>query len=240
MTEARKDTFFMIDLHTWPTPNGHKVHILLEELGLPYTIFPVDIGAGGQFDPEFLKISPNNKMPAIVDRDGPDGEPYAVFESGAILLYLADKTGRFIAAGGKQRFDAIQWLMFQMGSVGPMFGQANHFRSYAPDKIPYAIDRYTNEAGRLYGVMNKRLEGREWFCDDYSIADMALYPWTHAFDRRGQDPAEFPNVKRWCDAMKARPAVQRGMAVLAESARVGAHTKEQWEIMFGAKQYARR
>ncbi len=230
----------MIDLYTWPTPNGHKVHILLEELELPYAVHPINIGAGDQFDPKFLKISPNNKMPAIVDPDGPGGKPYGVFESGAILLYLAEKTGRFMPKDMAGRYDVIQWLMFQMGGIGPMFGQANHFRDYAPEKIPYAIERYTKEAGRLYGVLERRLEGRDFLCGDYSIADMASYPWCANFERRGQNPADFPRAKAWVDRIAARPAVERGMAVLAENRRQGAFSKDEWKVLFGDQQYVSR
>ncbi|MDX6380453.1 MAG: GSH-dependent disulfide-bond oxidoreductase, partial [Rubrobacteraceae bacterium] len=166
-----------IDLYYWPTPNGKKVAIFLEEADLPYNLVPVDITAGDQFDEEFLKISPNNKMPAIVDPEGPDGEPISLFESGAILIYLAEKTGRFLPEGPRERYEVLQWLMFQMGHVGPMLGQAHHFRGYAPEKIPYAIDRYTNEAARLYGVMDKRLSEVDYFVGEYSIVDMAIYPW---------------------------------------------------------------
>ena len=227
----------MIDLYTWPTPNGHKVHIMLEECALPYNVHPIDIGAGDQFKPEFLKISPNNKMPAIVDSDGPDGKPISIFESGAILLYLAGKTGKFLPNDVRGKYIALQWLMFQMGGVGPMFGQAHHFRNYAPEKIDYAINRYTNEAKRLYGVMNKRLGEAKYFAYDYSIADMAIFPWTRSHANQGVDLAEFPNVKRWFDAIDARPAVKRAVQVLAD--RRKPIDDKQKEVLFGATQYER-
>lgn len=206
----------MIDLYTWPTPNGFKVSIMLEETGLPYNVIPVDIGAGDQFKPDYLKISPNNKMPAMVDTDGPGGKPYSLFESGAILMYLAEKTGKFMPAETRARYDVIKWLMFQMGGLGPMLGQAHHFRQYAPEPIPYAIDRYTNEAKRLYGVMDRRLGEVEYLAGAYSIADMASYPWIRPHKRQGQDLNDFPNLKRWFDAIAERPAVQRGVKVLAD------------------------
>jgi len=231
----------MIELYTWPTPNGHKVHIMLEECGLDYNVHPIDIGAGDQFDPEYLKISPNNKMPAIVDTDGPGGTPYSLFESGAILLYLAEKTGKFMPEDMRGRYDVIQWLMFQMASVGPMLGQAHHFRNYAPEKIPYAVDRYTNEAARLYRVIDHRLGECAWIAGDaYTIADMAIFPWLRSHENQGQDLGDYPNLKAWFETIAERPAVQRGLKVLAERRRRGAHSKEAWEIMFGSKQYARR
>ena len=230
----------MIDLYTWPTPNGHKIHIMLEETGLPYTAHAVDIGAGDQFAPDFLKISPNNKIPAIVDRDGPDGRPYSMFESGAILMYLAEKTGKLMPAETRARYDVVQWLMFQMGHVGPMLGQAHHFRAYAPEPIPYAIDRYTNEAGRLYGVIDRRLQGRDWLAGDYSIADIATFPWLRSYERQGQRLEDFPDLKRWFETIAARPAVQRGLKVLAERSRPGPIDARAREVMFGAEQYRRR
>ncbi|HXF44663.1 MAG TPA: glutathione S-transferase N-terminal domain-containing protein [Burkholderiaceae bacterium] len=229
----------MIDLYTWPTPNGHKVHIMLEECGLPYTVHAIDIGAGDQFKPEFLRISPNNKIPAIVDPEGPDGKPMPLFESGAILLYLAGKTGKFLPPDVRGKYVVLQWLMFQMGSIGPMFGQAHHFRQYAPQKIGYAIDRYTNEAKRLYGVMDRRLAEAPYLGGEYSIADIAAFPWTRSHANQGVDLADYPNVKRWFDAIAARPAVQRGLQVLAERRRPIAGDKER-EVLFGAQQYARR
>ncbi len=231
----------MIDLYTWPTPNGFKASIMLEECGLDYAVFPIDIGRGDQFDPDFLKISPNNKMPAIVDSDGPGGRPYPLFESGAILLYLAEKTGRFMALDAAARYLVIQWLMFQMGGVGPMFGQAHHFRQYAPEPIDYAIQRYTNETGRLYGVMDRRLGECEFLAGDYSIADMACFPWTRSYERQGQDLDDFPNVRRWFDAIDARPAVKKGLEVLADRRRDPSEIDdEQRSILFGAEQYRRR
>ena len=214
-----------IQLYYWPTPNGWKLSIFLEEAGLPYEVVPVNIMAGDQYDPEFLKISPNNKMPAIVDPDGPDGEPISMFESGAILIYLAEKTSMLLPESPRQRLLVLQWLMFQMGHVGPMLGQAHHFRSYAPEKIAYAIDRYTNEAARLYNVMDDRLTQTEFFADDYSIADIAIFPWLRSHDVQGQDMNDFPNLKRWFDAMNERPAVQRGLKVGEELRR----PPEEWD-----------
>jgi GSH-dependent disulfide-bond oxidoreductase len=231
----------MIELYTWPTPNGHKVHIMLEECGLAYNVHGIDIGAGEQFAPDFLKISPNNKMPAMIDTDGPEGKPYPVFESGAMLMYLAEKTGRFMPQDMAGRYRVIQWLMFQMGGVGPMLGQAHHFRDYAPEKIPYAIDRYTNEATRLYGVIDRRLGEAEWLAGDaYSIADMATFPWLRPWKAQGQDLDATPNLKRWFNAMYDRPAVQRGLKVLKDNRRQGPHSKEAWETLFGGKQYEKR
>ncbi|HCZ49802.1 MAG TPA: glutathione S-transferase [Gammaproteobacteria bacterium] len=206
----------MIDLYMWPTPNAHKVTLFLEETGLPYRTVEVNIGAGDQFKPEFLAIGPNNKMPVIVDSDGPDGRPISVFESGAILIYLAEKTGRFLPADPRGRCEVLQWLMFQMGGLGPMLGQAHHFLRYAPEKIPYAMDRYRNEAGRLYGVLDKRLADRAYVAGDYSIADMAIFPWTRLHEGQEQDITQFPNVKRWLDAIYARPAVARGLDLLRD------------------------
>jgi GST-like protein len=207
----------MITVHTWPTPNGHKVHVMLEECGLSYEVVPVDIGNGDQFKPDFLQISPNNKIPAIVDPDGPDGKPVSMFESGAILLYLAGKTGKFLPKTDRQRYAVLQWLMFQMGSVGPMLGQTHHFRLYAPEKIDYAIQRYTNEARRLYGVMDKQLAQTAYIAGrSYSIADIAIFPWLRSWQNQGIDWADYPFLKGWFDRIAARPAVQRGVAVLAE------------------------
>ncbi len=206
----------MIEVYSWPTPNGHKVHIMLEECGLPYRVHAVDISAGDQFKPEFLAISPNNKIPAITDPDGPDGKPISLFESGAILLYLAGKTGRFLPPDTRGKYEVLQWLMFQMGGVGPMLGQAHHFRIYAPEKVPYAIDRYTNEAKRLYGVMNKRLARSTYIGGaEYGIADMAIFPWLRSWKNQGIDWADHPHLKGWFDEVGARPAVQRGVEVLA-------------------------
>ena len=229
----------MIEVYSWATPNGHKVHIMLEECGLPYHVTAIDIGAGDQFRHEFLAISPNNKIPAIVDPDGPDGRPISLFESGAILLYLAAKTGRFLPADARARWRVLEWLMFQMGSVGPMLGQTHHFRLYAPEKLPYAIDRYSNEAKRIYGVLDKRLDGRDWVAsDDYSIADIAIFPWLRSWQNQGIDWADFPHLKRWFDRVAARPAVQRGVEVLA-SLRKPFRTDAEREVLFGAKQYER-
>jgi len=231
----------MIDLYTWPTPNGHKVHIMLEETGLPYNVIAIDINNGDQFRPEFLNISPNNKMPAMVDSDGPGGRPYGLFESGAILMYLAEKTGKFMPQETRARYLVMQWLMFQMGGLGPMLGQAHHFRQYAPEKIPYAIARYTNEAGRLYNVLDRRLGEAEYLAGDYSIADMAAFPWIRPYERQGQKLEDFPNLKRWFDAIDARPAVKRALEVLQDRRRQGwdldAKTREN---LFGAAQYRRR
>ncbi len=231
----------MIDLYTWPTPNGHKVHIFLEETSLEYNVIPVNILTGDQFDPEFLKISPNNKMPAMVDRDGPDGKPYAVFESGAMLLYLAEKTGRFMPTGMADRYTVIQWLMFQMGGIGPMLGQAHHFRLYAPEKIEYAFNRYTNEASRLYRVVDTRLAEVEYLAGDYSIADMATYPWLRYHENQGQKLEDYPHLKRWYDALSERPAVQKGLAVLQEESRSPQQMDQQAKtLLFGAGQYEKR
>ena len=230
----------MIDLYTWPTPNGHKIHIMLEETGLPYRVHPVNIGAGDQFKPEFLKISPNNKMPAMIDSDGPDGKPMSMFESGAMLLYLASKTGKFLPEDIRDRWSVLQWLMFQMGSVGPMLGQAHHFLVYAPEKIPYAMQRYSKEANRLYGVMDRRLaESKFIACNEYTIADIAIMPWLRSYKNQGVEMEEYPQVKRWFDGIAARPAVQRGVAVLAEL-RKGVMDDKAKEMLFGATQYQKR
>lgn len=207
-----------IDLYYWPTPNGYKISIMLEECRLPYTVVPVDISKGDQFKPEFLAISPNNRMPAIVDRDGPGGKPISIFESGAILQYLGRKTGKFYPASERARVEVEQWLFWQVGGLGPMAGQAHHFRMYAPEKIPYAIDRYTNECNRLYGVMNKRLADREFLAGKYSIADMACVGWASRRKVQGQDIEQFPHFKRWLETMLARPAVHRGMHIRVEAA----------------------
>jgi GST-like protein len=228
-----------IDLYSWPTPNGHKVHIMLEECELPYLVHAVDIGAGEQFDPKFLAISPNNKIPAIVDPEGPDGRPISLFESGAILVYLAGKTGRFLPADDRGKYLALQWLMFQMGSIGPMLGQAHHFRRYAAQQIEYAVDRYTNEARRLYGVLDRRLAQARFVAGSYSIADIAIYPWTRSHPNQGVDLAAYPNVQRWYDEIGARPAVQRGLKVL-ESQRRALTDERARENLFGAAQYQRR
>ena len=230
----------MIEVYSWPTPNGHKIHIMLEECGLPYKAIPVDIGAGDQFKPEFLAISPNNKIPAIVDPDGPDGEPISVFESGAILVYLAAKTGRFLPTDVRGRYRALEWLMFQMGSIGPMLGQAHHFRMYAPEKIPYAVDRYTNEARRLYGVLDKRLANSKYVAGpEYGIADIAIFPWLRSWKNQGIDWNDFPLLKGWFDEIAGRPAVQRGVEVLASLRKPLVGDRER-EMLFGSQQYRRR
>ena len=204
----------MITLYTWPTPNGHKIQIMLEETGLAYNAVSVNIQTNEQFAPDFLKISPNNKIPAIVDSDGPDQKPYSVFESGAILVYLASKTGKFLGKTDRERFDVLQWVMFQMGGFGPMLGQAHHFRLYAPEKVAYGINRYTNEAKRLYGVINQRLSKSEFLgSSHYSIADIATWPWTRSHEKQGVDLADYPNVLRWYEAIEKRPAVKRALAL---------------------------
>ena len=206
----------MYDLYTWTTPNGRKISIMLEECGLPYNAHPINIGRNEQFAPDFLRISPNNKIPALVDGDGPDGKPYSLFESGAILLYLSEKTGRFLPKDAGKRFLAIQWLMFQMGGLGPMLGQTHHFRRAAPEPVPYAIKRYTDETARLYGVLDKRLGEAPYVAgDDYTIADIASYPWISRHEWHAQKLEDFANVKRWYDNISTRPAVQKGMAVPA-------------------------
>jgi GST-like protein len=229
----------MIEVYSWPTPNGHKVHVMLEECGLPYKVVPVDIGRGEQFSSEFLAISPNNKIPAIVDPDGPDGRPMSLFESGAILLYLAGKTGRFLPETVRGRYGVLQWLMFQMAHVGPMLGQTHHFRVYAPEKIPYAIERYTNEAKRLYGVMDRRLANSRYLGGpEYSIADIATFPWLRSWKNQGIDWNDHPHLKGWFDEIAARPAVIRGVEVLADRRRPITDDKAR-EVLFGATQYAR-
>ncbi len=204
-----------IELYTWSTPNGRKVSIMLEELGLDYNVHPIDIGKGEQHAPEFLKISPNNKIPAIVDPDGPGGGRLGMFESGAILIYLAEKCGRFLPQEARPRLEVLQWLMFQMGGIGPMFGQAHHFIRFAPEPVPYAVERYRSEARRLYGVMDRRLAEVEHLAGDYSIADIATFPWAARHPWHQVELEDFPDVKRWYDAIAARPAVARGMAVPA-------------------------
>ena len=227
----------VIEVYSWPTPNGHKVHIMLEECGLPYRVIPVDIAIGAQFEPGFLAISPNNKIPAIVDPDGPDGQAISLFESGAILLYLAGKTGQFLPADTRGKYETLEWLMFQMGGVGPMLGQAHHFRIYAPEKIPYAIDRYSNEARRLYGVMDKRLASSTYIAGKhFSIADIAIFPWLRSWKNQGVEMSEFGHLKGWFDEIAARPAVQRGVEVLAQ-ARQPLITDQAREMLFGATQY---
>ncbi|MFN3305205.1 MAG: glutathione S-transferase N-terminal domain-containing protein [Roseateles sp.] len=230
----------MIEVYSWPTPNGHKVHIMLEECGLAYRVHPVDIGTGAQFEPDFLAISPNNKIPAITDPDGPDGRPISLFESGAILLYLAGKTGKLLPADVAGKYVVLQWLMFQMGGVGPMLGQAHHFRIYAPEKIPYAIERYTNEARRLYGVINKRLAHTSYVGGhDYSIADIAIFPWLRSWKNQGVEMADYPHLKGWFDEIARRPAVQRGLEVLAGARKPLTDDKAR-EVLFGQRQVQQR
>ncbi|WMW78987.1 glutathione binding-like protein [Undibacterium cyanobacteriorum] len=229
----------MIDVYSWPTPNGHKIHIMLEECGLPYRAIPVDISAGDQFKPEFLAISPNNKIPAIVDADGPSGKPIALFESGAILVYLASKVNRFLGNNDREKFETLQWLMFQMGGLGPMLGQAHHFRIYAPEKIEYAYNRYTNEAHRLYNVLEKRLSQSAFLAgEEYSIADVACFPWTRSAANQGIQWEEFPHTKKWFDTINERPAVQRGLQVLAKQRKPLTDDKAK-DILFGKTQYAK-
>jgi GSH-dependent disulfide-bond oxidoreductase len=224
----------MIDLHYWPTPNGWKISIALEELELPYELVPVNIGRGQQFEPEFLAISPNNRMPAIVDHEPADGGgPLSIFESGAILLYLADKTGRLCPKDLRGRTEVAEWLMWQMGGLGPMSGQANHFRNYAAEKLEYGIDRYTKEVNRLYGVLDKRLAGREFICREFSIADCASWPWILSHARIGQDLAEFPNLRRWYEALKERPSVRRGIDLGKELRTPGTMDEQAKKILFG-------
>ncbi|MCI4430021.1 MAG: glutathione S-transferase N-terminal domain-containing protein [Burkholderiales bacterium] len=230
----------MIDVYSWATPNGHKVHIMLEECGLEYRVHGVNIGTGEQFKPEFLAISPNNKIPAIVDSDGPDGAPISLFESGAILLYLAAKTGKFLPESTRERYAVLEWLMFQMGGVGPMLGQAHHFRIYAPQQIEYAVNRYTNEAKRLYGVMDKRLQHNRYIAGaEYSIADIAIFPWLRSWKNQGIDWSDYPHLKGWFDEIGARPAVQRGVAVLADLRKPLMDDKAR-DTLFGDRQYERR
>ena len=230
----------MIDVYSWPTPNGHKVHIMMEECGLAYRAIPVDIGSGDQFKPDFLKISPNNKIPAITDPNGPDGKPISLFESGAILVYLAAKTGRFMPASDRAKYEMLQWLMFQMGSVGPLLGQAHHFRQYAPEKVEYAVNRYTNEAKRLYGVIDRRLSQTLFLGGaDYSIADIATFPWLRSWERQGVLLSDYPHLNSWFDRIADRPAVQAGVKVLAHLRRPITGEKER-EILFGKTQYERR
>jgi GST-like protein len=232
----------MIELHAWPTPNGLKISIMLEECGLPYKSVAVDIRNGDQFKPEFLKISPNNKIPALVDPQGPGGRPISLFESGAILIYLAEKTGKFLSKDPAGRYVALQWLMFQMGGVGPMFGQFNHFKTYAPEPVPYAQERYSKESDRLVGVMDKRLAEAPFLAGEYSIADIAAFPWLRGYARRTGLPTT-PNVKRWCEAIEARPAVQKGLAFLSaerEKSKSEGVTDKVREVYFGNTQHQRR
>lgn len=230
----------MIDVYSMATPNGHKVHIMLEECALPYRAHNIDIGKGDQFKPEFLAISPNNKIPAITDPNGPDGQPMSLFESGAILVYLASKVGKFLGHTEREKYTVLQWLMFQMGGLGPMLGQAHHFRIYAPEKIEYAVNRYTNEAKRLYGVLDRQLANHAYLAgDDYTIADIACFPWTRSWQNQGIDWADYPHAKRWFDAISARPAVQRGVTVLAELRKPLIDNTAK-EMLFGSTQYAKR
>lgn len=222
-----------IELHYWPTPNGWKITVMLEELAVPYEVHLVNIGKGEQFEPSFLAISPNNRMPAIVDPDGPDNAPISVFESGAILQYLGRKFGRFYPSEERARMEVDQWLFWQMGGLGPMAGQAHHFRHYAPERVDYAIDRYTNEVNRLYGVMNRRLADRAFLAGDYSIADMASIGWVKSYERQGQDLNDFPNLKRWFETMMARPAVARGCEVGIEHRKNIADDKDAQKVLFG-------
>ncbi|TDT93378.1 GST-like protein [Azorhizobium sp. AG788] len=224
-----------IELLYWPTPNGWKVSIMLEECGLPYEIKLVNIGKGDQFAPDFLAVSPNNKIPAIIDPNGPGGTPISVFESGAILQYLGRKTGKFYPADERKRVEVEEWLYWQVSGLGPMAGQAHHFRLYAPEKIPYAVSRYTNEVHRLYGVMNKRLEDREFLAGDFSIADIACIGWAKLWERQGQDIAEFPHLGRWIETVKARPGVQRGLAVNAEQKTDLSKDKAAQSVLFGQR-----
>lgn len=224
----------MIDLYYWTTPNGHKITIFLEEAEISYTVKPINISKGDQFDPAFLKISPNNRIPAIVDQSPLDGgEPISVFESGAILQYLAEKTGKFLPADPRGRVEVMQWLFWQMGGLGPMLGQNHHFTQYAPEKIPYAIDRYVKETERLYGVLDEQLSDREFIAGNYSIADMAAYPWIVPHERQGQDLNHFPQVKRWFEAIKARPAVQKAYALADTISSQATVTEESRAILFG-------
>lgn len=224
-----------IELYYWPTPNGWKITIMLEELGVPYEVKYVNIGRGEQFEPSFLKIAPNNRMPAIIDPEGPGGAPISVFESGAILQYLGRKFERFYPDDERSRVAVDEWLFWQVGGLGPMAGQAHHFRQYAPEQVPYAIDRYTNEVNRLYGVMNRRLEGNEFLAGDYSIADMAAWGWVKPYRNQGQDLDDFPNLKRWFEAVGARPAVQRGVEIGQEYRRNIADDEEAQKVLFGQR-----
>jgi GST-like protein len=224
----------MIDLYYWTTPNGHKITMFLEETGLPYNIVPVNLGAGEQFKPEFLAISPNNRMPAIIDRDpAGGGAPISVFESGAVLLYLAEKTGRFIPSDLRGRIEVLQWLFWQVAGLGPMAGQNHHFAQYAPEKLPYAIDRYMNETNRLYGVLNKRLAARPFVAGDYSIADMAIYPWIVPYERQGQKLEDFAHLKRWFEAIKARPATIRAYERAEEVNPQQGMSEDAKKVLFG-------
>lgn len=239
-----REFFTMIDIYSWATPNGHKVHIMLEEcgqrLGKDWHAHAVDIGAGDQFQPDFLKLSPNNKIPAMLDSHGPNGKPFSLFESGAILVYLASKFGKFMPKSDAAKFETLQWLMFQMGGVGPMLGQAHHFRIYAPEKIDYAYDRYTNEAKRIYGVLDKQVQSRKFIAgNQYSIADIATFPWIRSWKNQGIDWSDYPALKDWFDRISERPAVKRGVDVLA-NLRVPLTDDTAKQALFGATQYAKR
>ena len=224
----------MIDLYYWTTPNGHKITIFLEEAGVPYRIVPVDIGKGEQFEPDFLRVAPNNRIPAIVDTaPADDGEPISIFEFGAILLYLAEKAGKFLPADVRGRVEVLQWLFWQMAGLGPMAGQNHHFVQYAPEEIPYAVERYVNETNRLYGVLDKRLADRDYVAGDYSIADMAIYPWVVPYKRQKQSLEDFPNLKRWFEAIAARPAVQRAYERAGEINRKPVVSEDSRAILFG-------
>ena len=241
---SKKPAQQMIDVYSWATPNGHKIHIMLEEcgyrLGKDWLAHPIDIGAGDQFKPEFLNISPNNKIPAMVDPNGPDGKPISIFESGAILLYLAAKTGKFLPRSTRAKYEVLQWLMFQMGGLGPMLGQNHHFRIYAPEKIEYAINRYTNEAKRLYGVLDQQLSKHPFIAGkEYSIADMAIFPWTRNWKNQGIEIDEFPHFKKWFEKISARPAVRRGVEVLTNLRKPLTDDKAR-DLLFGASQYQKR
>jgi len=241
---SKKPAQQMIDVYSWATPNGHKVHIMLEEcgyrLGKDWLAHPIDIGAGDQFKPEFLNISPNNKIPVMVDPNGPDGKPISIFESGAILLYLAAKTGKFLPKSTRAKYEVLQWLMFQMGGLGPMLGQNHHFRIYAPEKIEYAINRYTNEAKRLYGVLDQQLSKHPFIAGkEYSIADMAIFPWTRNWKNQGIEIDEFPHFKKWFEKISARPAVRRGVEVLTNLRKPLTDDKAR-DLLFGASQYQKR
>jgi GST-like protein len=229
----------MIEVYSWPTPNGHKVHIMLEECGLPYRVIPVDIGSGAQFEHKFLSISPNNKIPALIDPAGPDNKAISLFESCAILLYLAGKSGQFLPSDTAGKYEALQWLMFQASSVGPMLGQAHHFRIYALEKNKYAIERYSSEAQRLYSVMNTRLAASTYLGGrSYSIADIAVFPWLRSWKNQGVKLSDYPHLKGWFDEIAARPAVQRGLAVLSEERKPLTDERAR-ENLFGETQYQR-
>ena len=227
----------MIKLYTWPTPNGHKVQIMLEEVGVPYTVHPIDITRGAQFDPDYLALNPNNKVPTIVDDNGPDGAPITVFETGAILIYLAEKTGRFIPSEARARCEVMQWLMWQMGGLGPMLGQAQHFHRYATEKVPYAIERYTKEGRRLLNVMERRLDRRDYLAGDYSIADIACFAWVRIHKMANQTLDDLPRVSRWYAAIRARPAVERGIKLLLDQWVDVTKSEEARTNLFGGPQY---